>query len=256
MNSLVSQISYGLLFPPNVTLAVFVLAILLLFFKRRFLASLAVIFGVLWTLAWSLPITTLYAGGWLENRYTFGPDMQAPTVDAIVVLGGHVQGNRANWFEPYDANAVISRESRAADLYLAQRAPLIVLSGGALEGNISDTATMARSLRQLGIPADAIAEETQSQNTRENATLTDQTLRAFQKKRVLLVTSALHMPRAMAAFASTSIQATAAPLPRQIRWKSTFDRSPWQPNMQTLLASRSIIKEYAGLVLYWIQSHF
>jgi len=256
MNSIVNQISYGLLFPPNVMLAAFVLAVLLLFFKRRFLAGLTFTLGFLWVLAWSLPITTLYAGGWLESRYSFQPKMESPTVDAIVVLGGHVQGNRANWFEPFDKNAVVSRESRAAALFLAQRAPLILLSGGALEGNVSDTATMARSLRRLGIPADAIIEETQSQNTRENATLTDQTLRSLQKKRVLLVTSALHMPRAMAAFDNTSIKALAAPLPGQIRWKTSFDKSPWQPDLQTLLASRSVTKEYAGLVLYWLQNHF
>jgi|AntAceMinimDraft_13_1070369.scaffolds.fasta_scaffold50468_1 uncharacterized SAM-binding protein YcdF (DUF218 family) len=256
MNSLLSQISHGLLFPPNVMLATFVLAVLLVFLKRKFLAGLTFTLGFLWMLAWSLPITTLAAGGWLENRYTFQPELETSTVDAIVVLGGHVQGNRVNWFEPFDESAVVSRESLAASLYLAERAPLIVLSGGALEGNISDTATMARSLRQLGIPADAIIEETQSQNTRENATLTDQTLRSLKKKRLLLVTSALHMPRAMAAFDSTSVQATAAPLPAQIQWKSNFNRSPWQPDMQTLLASRSIIKEYAGLLLYWIQSLF
>lgn len=254
MNSFLNQFSYSLLFPPNVMLVLFVIAVLLLLLRRRYLASFTFLLGLLWVLAWSIPVTTLYAGSWLESRYTFQPKLESPTVDAIVVLGGHIQGNRPNWFEPYDKQSIVSRESRAASLYLAGRAPLILLSGGALEGNISDTATMARSLRSMGIPPNAIIEETQSQNTRENATLTDQALSTLQKKSVLLVTSALHMPRAMAAFESTSIQATAAPLPAQIKWKPEFVQSPWQPNLQTLLASRSIIKEYAGLILYWIEN--
>lgn len=256
MSSLLNQLSYSLLFPPNAMLVAFVVAVLLFLLRRHVLASFALLSGLLWVIAWSLPVTTLYAGGWLEDRYTFQPKLDSPTVDAIVVLGGHVQGNRTNWFEPFDKQSVVSRESRAASLYLAARAPLILLSGGALEGNISDTATMARSLRQLGIPPEAIIEETQSQNTQENATLTDQALRSLRKKSVLLVTSALHMPRAMAAFDSTSIRTTPAPLPAQIRWKPEFNRTPWQPDLQTLLASQSIIKEYAGLILYWIESHF
>jgi uncharacterized SAM-binding protein YcdF (DUF218 family) len=178
------------------------------------------------------------------------------TADAIVVLGGHVQGNRSNWFEPYDHQSVVNRESHAASLYFAGRAPLIVLSGGALEGNISDTATMARSLQKLGIPNDVIIQETQSKNTLENAELTDQTLRSLQKKSIFLVTSALHMPRAMLAFESTAIKAWPAPLPPQIRWPAAEDRRIWLPDLHTLLASRSIIKEYAGLMVYWGETTF
>jgi len=64
------------------------------------------------------------------------------------------------------------------------------------------------------------------------------------------------MPRAMAAFDNTSIAVTAAPLPAQIRLPTTsgsFDH-PWSPDLHTLLASRSIIKEYAGLFIYWLVS--
>jgi len=252
-----SQLSTSLLFAPNVLVVTIVFALFLFLIKRKLIASLVLLFGLTWVLAWSMPVTALYAGGWLENRHSQQtPNLEKPTVDAIVVLGGHVQGNRANWFEPYDRQSVISRESRAASLYFAGRAPLILLSGGALEGNISDTATMARSLQQMGIPAEAIVQETQSQNTLENAELTDQTLSALQKKRILLVTSAIHMPRAMLAFESTSIEAWPAPLPAQIKWNSPPQRSIWQPDLQTLLASRSIIKEYAGLLFYWVGGAF
>lgn len=177
-----NQFANSLLFAPNVLVAAAVLALVLLLFKRTITGTLTLAFGLLWVLAWSLPITTLYAGGWLENRYAQHPTVENQSADAIVVLGGHVQGNRSNWFEPYDRESVVNRESRAASLYFAGRAPLIILSGGALEGNISDTATMARSLQKLGIPDDVIIQETESKNTLENAELTDQTLRSLQRK--------------------------------------------------------------------------
>lgn len=246
-----NQFANSLLFAPNVLVVAAIVALVLLLFKRTIMGTLTLALGLLWVLAWSLPITTLYAGGWLENRYAQHPTAENQSADAIVVLGGHVQGNRSNWFEPYDRQSVVNRESRAASLYFAGRAPLIVLSGGALEGNISDTATMARSLQKLGIPSQVIIQETESKNTLENAELTDQTLRSLQKKSIFLVTSALHMPRAMLAFESTGIKAWPAPLPPQIRWIKERGLRIWLPNLQTLLASRSIIKEYAGLLVYW-----
>lgn len=251
-----NQIANSLLFAPNVLVAAAVIALVLLLFKRTIMGILTLAFGVFWVLAWSLPITTLYAGGWLEKRYTQHPPVDIRSADAIVVLGGHVQGNRSNWFEPYDRQSVVNRESHAASLYFAGRAPLIVLSGGALEGNISDTANMARSLQKLGIPNEVIIQETQSKNTLENAELTDQTLRTLQKKSIFLVTSALHMPRAMLAFESTGIKAWPAPLPPQIKWNQDSSQRIWLPNLHTLLASRSIIKEYAGLLVYWGETTF
>ncbi len=253
---MLTQIANSLLFAPNVLVAAAIIALVLMLFKRTITGALTLAFGLLWVLAWSLPITTLYAGGWLEKRYAQPTNLEMPLADAIVVLGGHVQGNRSNWFEPYDRQSVVNRESRAASLYFAGRAPLIILSGGALEGNISDTASMARSLQKLGIPDDAIIQETQSQNTLENAELTDQTLRSLQKKSIFLVTSALHMPRAMLAFESTGIKAWAAPLPPQISWAQKPSQSTWLPDLHTLLASRSIIKEYAGLLVYWAETTF
>lgn len=248
---MVSKIAYSLLFPPNLLLAIAVFSVILaLLLRWRWLPIGLTALGLLWVLAWSLPITSLQAGRYLEQRYPQKPPSQYPQVDAIVVLGGHMQGNRSNWFEAYDKQNVISRESLAATLYLAGRAPLILLSGGALEGNISDTANMARSLRQLGIPAKAILQETRSQNTLENAELTDKTLQQLQKQTILLVTSALHMPRAVAAFNNTGVAVLPAPLPPQIKWAPVSERSPWIPNLHALMASSSIIKEYAGLVLY------
>ncbi|UOD51490.1 YdcF family protein [Orrella daihaiensis] len=249
---MVSSLAYSLLFPPNVLVALVVLAVLLLLIKRRILAITCLLFGLAWVLLWSLPITTVFSGGWLEHRYPAREPAAYPQAQAIVVLGGHIQGNRRNWFEPYDRINVVGRESLAADLYKADRAPLIVLSGGALEGNISDTASMARSLERAGIPAQAIVQETESQSTLENAELTQKTLKKLNLDRVLLVTSALHMPRAMAAFDGTSVAVTPAALPPQIRLDGSTPQTNWSPDLHTLLASRSIIKEYAGLVIYWL----
>ena len=248
------SVFYSLLFAPNVLILMAIISTLLWLLKWRKVAVFALGTGFLWVFLWSLPATTLIAGGYLEQRYPRKAPADYPKADAIVVLGGHIQGNRHNWFEDFNRDLVVSRESVAAELFDAQRSDLILLSGGALKGSVSDTATMARSLQSMGIPATAIIQETQSQNTLENARLTDKTLRDLERQQILLVTSALHMPRAMTAFDDQPMIVTPAPLPAQIIWPKGRTMPIWMPDLHTLLASQTIIKEYVGLILYWVRA--
>ena len=206
----------GLLYPPNLCLLLLIIAVILALVNRRVLAMLLSVFGVMWVMVWSLPVTTLWLGGALESRYPFRLPESMPQADAIVVLGGNVQNNRANWFEPYNRATSVNRIDRTAALYFAKKAPLILVSGGALEGPVSDAQGMAKVLKQMGIPDKAILLEHESRNTYENAALTHETLQQHGIRHVLLVTSALHMPRAMAAFDKQNIKATAAGLSAQI----------------------------------------
>jgi hypothetical protein len=57
----------------------------------------------------------------------------------------------------------------------------------------------------------------------------------------------------VAAFNNTAIAVTAAPLARQIEPLGVATQNRWSPDLHTLLASRSIVKEYAGLTLYWLR---
>ena len=76
--------------------------------------------------------------------------------------------------------------------------------------------------------------------------MTEDQLKARGIGKILLVTSALHMPRAMAAFAKQGVVAIAAPAPPQIVPPTDGSLSLWVPDQRTLDASRSIIKEYAA----------
>ncbi|MDQ8034237.1 MAG: YdcF family protein [Bordetella sp.] len=209
--------------------------------------------GLAWALAWSLPITSLWLGGALERQYPYMQPAELPPADAIVVLGGNTANGRANWFLPYDKDKTVVRVDTATELFLAGRAPKVVVSGGALEGDVSEAKGMAHRMRQQGVPEQALILENASRNTYENAALTEDTLRAHQVKKVLLVTSALHMPRAMAAFSKQGVEAIAAPAPRQIVLPEDGSVSLWLPDERTFDASRSIIKEYAGLLVYWMR---
>ena len=90
----------------------------------------------------------------------------------------------------------------------------IAFSGGAISwlGSVAPEAEAMQSLlEEWGVPAASIIFKTKSRNTRENAVFTEQLLAKRGLRRVMLVTSAMHMPRALATFTSAGIDAVAAP---------------------------------------------
>ncbi|ASC62899.1 YdcF family protein [Achromobacter denitrificans] len=243
----------NLIIPYNLCMTLVVIGLALGWFRLRKTGGVLIGTGLLWALFWSLPATSLWLGGALESRYPHLPPADSPTADAIVVLGGNTANGRANWFLPYDRDTAVVRVDTAAQLYLAGRAPKVLLSGGALEGDVSEARGMAYAIRQQGVPESALILENSSRTTYENATLTEDQLKARGIDKVLLVTSALHMPRAMAAFSKQGVQVIAAPAPPQIVPPTDGSLPLWLPDQRTFDASRSIIKEYAGLFVYWLR---
>lgn len=241
------------LYPPSLSLILLALALVLSVLKLRILSIALSIIAITWVIAWSLPATSLFLGGRLESVHAYKRPQDLPQADVIVVFGGNTQANRANWFEPYNRTTATDRIDRAEALYRAGRAPRILLSGGAREGKVSEAQITARILRQRGIPDSALLLENDSRNTSENARFTDITMRSQKLKSALLVTSALHMPRAYASLEKRGIKVVAAGGPPQIVLPSTNAPDLWTPHLRSLDASRTIIKEYLGLFAYWIR---
>ena len=242
-----------LLYPPGLCLLLLAAALVLTVLKFRVTAIVLAVAGLAWVFAWSLPVTSLYFGGQLESQYPHKPPRDLPRADVIVIFGGNTQANRANWFEPYNRATAVDRIDLAEALYLAGRAPRILISGGAREGKVSEAQIIARLLRQRGIPDTALLLENDSRNTYENARFTDITMRGQKLKTALLVTSALHMPRALASLQKRGIQASAASGSPQIVLPQFNPPHPWRPHLRSLEASRTIIKEYLGLFGYWVR---
>ncbi|WP_341667111.1 YdcF family protein [Alcaligenes sp. SDU_A2] len=246
-----SSLLTSLVIPLNLFAALLLLAVILFVTRHRKTAAALALSGLLWAGAWSLPATSLWVGGYLENMYPYQSAAQAPRADAIVVLGGYTAQNRSNWFLPSTASRTSARVERAADLYKAERAPYIVLSGAALDGGVSEAQIMAHTLSDLDVPAWATLMENNSLTTQQNGEYTARLLDEKGFKRVLLVTSALHMPRAVAIFRKQGVDVIPAGAAPQITVPDTPEFSRWRPSLLALQSSRSIIKEYVGILVYW-----
>ncbi|HEY9573015.1 MAG TPA: YdcF family protein, partial [Pusillimonas sp.] len=152
----ISSFLTNLVIPLNLCITLLLIAAVLFMLRWRKTAFFIAASGLGWALFWSLPASSLWAGGRLEQLYPHRPVMALPTAQAIVVLGGSTANGRQNWFEPYDSTTASARVDTAAVLYKAKRAPLIILSGAALEGSTSEAQMMANSLKEDGIPDSAM----------------------------------------------------------------------------------------------------
>ena len=144
----------------------------------------------------------------LERAYLASQDVASlPQADAVVLLGGGIgKCDKMAYPDMYEA---ADRVWHAARLWKAGKAPRVVVSGS------NDLSAAVPLLLDLGVPRDAIVVDNKSRNTYENSRFTEGLLcpsntASAVAPRVLLVTSAWHMPRACGNFSKTSLSVVPA----------------------------------------------
>jgi uncharacterized SAM-binding protein YcdF (DUF218 family) len=101
-------------------------------------------------------------------------------------------------------NAAADRLVHGAALYHQGVANHVLLSGGDIDfltlSSVSPASDMESIMEMLGVPADAMWLQGKSQNTYEDALYSCQMIKEKGAKVIVLVTSAIHMPRAIGVF--------------------------------------------------------
>ena len=205
--------------------------------------------AVAWLWLWSTPMMYRWIGGSLESEWPVVKAEDAPTADAIVLLGGGM-GSNTNVYPYAEMWNGADRVWHAARLYKAGKAPLIVPTG---RGEQESTVPL---LRDLGVPESAIVVENKARNTEENARFVEKILEPRNtqntRKRVLLVTSAWHMRRSVLMYRkyapSLEIIPAAADYEATVNTSHPFCFKDIWPDTNALFANSYIFKEYLG---YW-----
>lgn len=184
-----------------------------------------------------------------------------PSADAIVVLGGGAWPAQPPRHVVELAGATANRVLYAAKLYRDNKAPIVILSGGRLPWIKTlppVSQEMAEVIEMMGVPSSAVVQESESGNTYQNAARTRAILEQRNLHRVLLVTSALHMPRALALFRQQGVEAIPAPTDFIYRSTSGFE-SPWPdliiallPSAEALSETTQALRELLGSAVYSI----
>jgi uncharacterized SAM-binding protein YcdF (DUF218 family) len=215
-------------------------------------ARMLAIFLLGWMWLWSTPLWCDLLRGSLERAYPYKSPDSYPDADAIVVLGGGVRGYAGSTFPVIDLNRASDRELFAAQLYKAGKARAIILSGGADPIYRTGAAAVGMKifLMNLGIPSRAIHLGTKSRNTVENAQEVVAMLKPMKGRKILLVTSALHMKRAVWLFSRSDLQVIPAPTDFEVM-NIPFSIHRILPDVEAFENSTRAYREYVGMVAHW-----
>jgi uncharacterized SAM-binding protein YcdF (DUF218 family) len=169
--------------------------------------------------------------------------------DSIIVLGGGLRVPNA----PAKYTQLTHGSDRywyAARLYKAGKADKILISGGNVypqPGIRSEAYYASELLQQWGVPAGAIELEVGSRTTDENQRNTVDLISQNRIQSALLVTSAIHMPRAYSLFLKLPIKITPAPADVLIRQQSSPAIFMLIPSASALRLTTVALHEYYGI---------
>jgi uncharacterized SAM-binding protein YcdF (DUF218 family) len=219
--------------------------------RHRALVGLAI--AVLWL--FSMPVVADAVMRSLEDRYAYRSNAGDPEADAVYALGGGVLGPRDGQDDQVEWGPCADRLNRALSLYSSNRARLLVLSAGGL----SDSGELRQGVRfrdialQRGVPPESIIVTRETPNTAAEADAIAELATRLRWKRILLVTSAYHMPRAMLLFRDCPAEIIPVPVnymsrPRGAPSGRSLDE--YLPHAESLFESERALREYLGMLFY------
>jgi uncharacterized SAM-binding protein YcdF (DUF218 family) len=235
-----------LVLPPASVLVLFLLGTALLRWRKKLGRTLQVL-----ALLWLWLAATPCVGGMLLHSLQSYPALDhtqtVPDVQAIVVLSAGADRIGSEYGGPVIGAMTLQRLRYGIALQRRYRLPLLV-SGGK---PASHTPTLARMMQQAAedeFQADVTWLEEASADTRQNAQFSAKILKEQGITKILLVTTAWHMPRAMDCFAAAGIEATAAPT--GFRGEVFASWTSFVPHWNGLRDTCLAMHEWGGRVVY------
>jgi uncharacterized SAM-binding protein YcdF (DUF218 family) len=203
----------------------------------------------LWVI--SMPLTGKYLMAQLEDGMVLKQANTMPQADAIVVLSGiltSVEGEggiQTEWLDP-------DRYFGGLALYNAGKAPKLIFTRGQLpwtDQSVPEGDYLKAKAISDGVPEAAILLTDIVENTEDEAIATRDLLKVISEPKILLVTSAFHMPRAIDVFQSQSMDVTPYPVDFKVRAEKTTFMS-YLPNANALSQTSLYVREMLGRAYY------
>lgn len=231
------------------------IALLLLIRKKRRASVIVMVFALLVLWMSSIPLTGSMLYAQLESAHRPVPLTQIPSSDCIVLLGGALSPADEPRVDIEMTDAV-DRVRKTAELFRTGKAPLVIVSAGnqpwsKSEKNEADL--IKELLVEWGVAPEAIFLEGSSRNTRENALYSKNLIQAVNCQRPLLVTSAAHMPRAVAAFDVVGVPVTPVSTDVKVADTNSLTVMDFIPSAGALAMTSDALREFLGRLVYQIR---
>jgi uncharacterized SAM-binding protein YcdF (DUF218 family) len=202
----------------------------------------------------SIPYTANRFMYWLEGSRV-APAVLRPPYDVVIVLTGMVDlalSRRGH----LEFTGGVDRILAGIDFVKQGMSKQLLISGGSgrlFASDIKEATLLQTFALQLGLTAEQVLVETASRNTYENAAYSATMLRAQRLQRALLITSAAHMRRAVAAFHKQGIFPDTYP----VDFRASIEITPlsFLPSANSLARTTDVIHELVGLIVYRLQGY-
>jgi len=189
----------------------------------------------------------------LECQYQLPSDKILSNLDVVVILGGGMYNSGGFREYPELGGISYSRLFNGVRIFKQSGAKTLAVCGGSqIPSTESEAEVMETIALELGIQESQIITETKSRNTMENAGELAKLLSSTEKKRIGLVTSALHILRSEKAFRKQFPNDTIVPIP------VNYIYSPYQhnvrsfvPSTDSLSMSNNALHEWIGIIWYF-----
>lgn len=188
----------------------------------------------------------------LESQYQPPPKEVISKADIIVILNGGVSSSGVFRKNPEPSRATYSRIFNGVEIFKESGAKVLLMSGAG-DINCRGDNTMKNLAVALGIQADKIIVESKSCNTFEHVVELSKIFPPERNMRIGIVTSALHIPRAIWAFQKKYPKDSIIPLPVGYTYSPhRYGIDSFIPSTHVLSRSSDAIHELIGMIVYKI----
>lgn len=253
---LLKKIISPFFYPLTLCLILMICGLFLLWFtKRQKTGKILVSMGVI--------VTTILSYGAISDSIlrplesTFPPFLMERTSGAtpfdqkvrwIVVLGGGHTSDPGLPVTSQISSDSLARLTEAVRIYRSLPGVKLILSGGAIFDPVSEAEIYFKTARIMDIPSRDLLLSDQARDTEEETRLIQDRV---GKDPFILVTSALHMPRAVAMFKKRGMNPIPAPAAHLVKARSGSIPGDFFPSAGGLQKVQMVVHEYLGIL--WSQ---
>ena len=205
--------------------------------------------GIIILILSSLPIISNKFIAYLEKDYQPIEISEIENVDAIVVLSGMIRvvGDEENL--KYEFTDSVDRFFAGLDLFNNNKSPILILTRGKMPWSlgIAEGEYLKELAIKYGVSEENIILTDEVQNTDQEAKAIKEIL--TEDAKIILVTSAFHMPRAEKVFKAANINLIPYPVDFQ-NSKSKTTMMDFIPSAGSLFDTSHFVREMIGRLYY------
>ncbi len=248
----VSKIFWMIVNPINIFIFLLITGAILLLTRHRSIGRKLVLSAT----AFMMFFAVVPIGDWLterlENRFPSNPTL-SPDIAGIIVLGGAI--NQYITTSRQQPALTSSGERYTEFVYLSRRFPEAQLiftggSGSILDQSMKEADAAKSFFKRAGLEGNKVLYERNSRNTFENAVFSRKLASGLINEQWVLVTSALHMPRAVGVFRKAGWRVVPYPVDYLTDGRKTFQLA-LRPFYGLTSLNRGG-REWIGLLAYFV----